>query len=160
AIFALCVLVLAGRLVDLTLFRGDGHARHGSPTPAANLERGDITDRHGVLLATNLVTASLYADPRAISDPADTTRRLMAELPELREADLQRRLESGRSFVWLKRNLTPRQQQRVNALGIPGLGFQRESKRIYPQGVLAAHVLGYTDVDRHGIAGVEKYFDD
>jgi cell division protein FtsI (penicillin-binding protein 3) len=160
AIFALCVLVLAARLVDLTLFRGDAHARRGGPAPAANLERGDITDRHGVLLATNLVTASLYADPRAVSEPGDVARRIVAVLPDLSEADLLRRLESGRSFVWLKRNLTPRQQQQVNALGIPGLGFQRESKRIYPQGMLAAHVLGYTDVDRHGIAGVEKYFDD
>jgi cell division protein FtsI (penicillin-binding protein 3) len=159
AIFGLCMLALAGRLVDLTLVRGEPtHKRQVAL--AASTERGDITDRHGVLLATNLVTASLYADPRAILDADAAARKIARALPDLSEADIRRKLDSDRSFVWLKRNLTPRQQQLVNGLGVPGVGFQRESKRIYPQGALAAHVLGYTDIDRHGIAGIEKYFDD
>ena len=161
AIFALCMVVLAGRLVDLTLLRsGDAAPKRGQLAQVVNGERGDITDRHGVLLATNLVTGSLYGDPRAVLDAAAAARKITRVLPDLSEADVRRKLESGKSFVWLKRNLTPSQQQQVNTLGIPGVGFHRESRRIYPQGTLAAHVLGYTDIDRHGIAGVEKYFDD
>jgi cell division protein FtsI (penicillin-binding protein 3) len=62
--------------------------------------------------------------------------------------------------VWLKRNLTPRQQQAVNRLGLPGIYFQPETKRVYPQGNLTAHLVGYTDVDSRGLAGVERSFDD
>jgi cell division protein FtsI (penicillin-binding protein 3) len=159
AIFALCLLVLAGRLVELTLLRGEPVQKR-QIAQTVSTERGDITDRHGVLLATNLVTASLYADPRAVLDAGVAARKITRVLPELSEADLRRKLESEKSFVWLRRNLTPRQQQAVNSLGVPGVGFHRESRRIYPQGALAAHVLGYTDIDRHGIAGVEKFFDD
>ena len=89
-----------------------------------------LLDRHGVLLATNLVTGSLYGDPRAVLDAGVAARKIARVLPELSEADVQRKLESGRSFVWLKRNLTPRQQQQVNALGIPGVEDVRQGKYI------------------------------
>src|SRR3546814_2689167 len=75
-------------------------------------------------------------------------------------AETPAKLSSDRRFVWLKRNLTPREQQDVNSLGIPGVHFMDEWKRIYPQGSLTAHVVGYTDVDDRGIAGVENSFDD
>src|SRR3546814_1006004 len=75
-------------------------------------------------------------------------------------AETPAKLSSDRRFVWLKRNLTPREQQDVNSLGIPGVHFMDEWKRIYPQGSLTAHVVGYTDVDDRGIAGVETSFDD
>jgi cell division protein FtsI (penicillin-binding protein 3) len=81
-------------------------------------------------------------------------------LPDIDRAQNAERLASGRGFVWIKRNLTPRQEYAVNALGIPGLDFKREDRRVYPMGPLAAHVLGYTDLDGRGIAGVEMALDE
>ncbi|MBT5895567.1 MAG: penicillin-binding protein 2, partial [Rhodospirillaceae bacterium] len=112
-----------------------------------------------VLLATNLLTASLYADARVVPDGAETARRLVKVLPGLKPATVRERLATGRAFVWLKRNLTPLQQRAVNDLGIPGLHFRDEQRRLYPHGALESHVLGFTDVDGKGISGIEKYFD-
>jgi cell division protein FtsI (penicillin-binding protein 3) len=86
-------------------------------------------------------------------------RRLKEVLPEVNEADVRAKLTSERRFIWIYRNLTPRQQYAVNRLGIPGLSFQREARRVYPQGAMAAHVVGFTDVDGKGIAGIERSFD-
>src|SRR5690606_10505284 len=67
---------------------------------------------------------------------------------------------ADKSFVWIKRNLTPQEQYEVNRLGIPGLHFQSEEQRVYPQGSLTAHVVGFTDIDSRGLAGIEQSFDD
>ena len=160
AIFTLCFVVLAARLLDLAVFRDPELAARGHGAGAAIAARADIVDRNGVMLATNLETASLYADATKILDPREAALSLAAILPELSRADLETRLSSGKSFIWIKRNLTPRQQWQINALGIPGLAFQREERRVYPQGSLAAHVLGFVDIDNRGISGVEAYFDE
>ena len=161
-LFAAGFLVIAGRLVELGVVR---HLAAPDPTPIAAAEpasppqRADIVDRNGVLLATNLTTASLFAVPRRIRDPDKTVRRLTAILPDLDAAETAERLRSTRGFVWLKRNLTPRQQFEVNRLGVLGLDFVREQRRIYPHGVLTAHVVGFTGIDNDGLAGVEKSLD-
>ena len=80
-------------------------------------------------------------------------------LPDLSYADVEAKLSSGRKFVWLKRKLTPRQKWEVNAIGEPAFQFEQEEERIYPHGRLAAHVLGYVDVDGNGLGGVEHFFD-
>ena len=167
-LFLVCFAVLASRLVAVTLFAGNDDARRiAQPTVAAPsarravmVNRMAITDRNGVLLATNLRTASLYANPRDVPDPRSAAARLVRVLPDLGQAVLERRLASNKSFVWLKRNLTPREQDAVNRLGIPGLNFQSEDRRIYPLGRLAAHVTGFTNIDNRGIAGIEKTFDE
>ena len=160
-IFLVCFVVLAGRLIELTVIRDPGlsitHSSASLLKPSVG--RADIVDRNGVLLATNLMTASLYADARVVPDPVDAARRLGGVLPRLSTATVQERLATGRAFIWLKRNLTPSQQASVNDLGIPGLHFRSEQLRLYPHGALEAHVLGFTDVDGNGIAGVENYFD-
>lgn len=158
----LAFVAIAGRLVDVTLLK-EGDEPNLASVPSASAigtERAEITDRNGVLLATSLATASLYADTRKVPDAAEAARLLATALPDADPADLHRRLESGRGFVWLRRNLTPRQQYAVNRLGIPGLDFQREERRVYPQGRLAAHLLGFTDVDNKGLAGIERAFDE
>lgn len=166
ALFSALFLVLAGRLVWLTVIHGAAEpptARAANPdllAKAVLMDRQTIVDRHGQILAANLRTASLFADPRKVLNPDQAAVRLAQVLPELAVADLQAKLGSGKSFVWLKRNLTPRQQFEVNRLGIPGLYFHTEQKRVYPQGSLAVHVLGYTDIDGKGIAGIEQYFDE
>jgi cell division protein FtsI (penicillin-binding protein 3) len=75
-------------------------------------------------------------------------------------AELKAKLGADKSFVWLQRNLTPRQQMDVTRLGIPGLYFQAEEKRVYPLGALASHVVGFTDLDNRGLSGVEDSFED
>src|SRR5690606_9931166 len=124
------------------------------------LPRAEILDRNGVMLAGNLPTASLYANPRQVLDPEEAARRLVSLIPELDEREVLAKLKLDRAFIWLRRNLTPRQHYEVNRAGIPGLYFQRELRRVYPHGPLAAHVVGLTDVDNVGVAGIEKYFDD
>lgn len=128
--------------------------------PPVTFARSDIVDRNGELLAVNLQTSSLYANPREISNPSLVAAKLANVLPDLSQAELEQKLSSKRSFVWIKRKLTPRQKWEVNALGEPALGFREEEDRLYPHGRLAAHALGYVDVDGNGIAGVEHYFND
>ena len=161
AVFALCFAVLAVRLVDLTLVRPVDDARlRAHATAPAIVARADITDRNGVLLATTLRTASLYADPRAITDPGQVAELVVAVLPGLDVRAVTAMLSRDRTFVWVQRHLTPRQQDAVNRLGIPGLNFLDEMQRVYPQGNLAAHVLGYAGIDNRGLAGVERHFDE
>jgi cell division protein FtsI (penicillin-binding protein 3) len=124
----------------------------------SHLQRGNIVDRNGVLLATSLMTASVYVNPKEIRNAADAARRLSKTL-SLEEKPLLARLKSGKSFVWIKRNLTPKEQYNVNALGIPGLYFQPEERRVYPYGNAFSHLLGYVGVDNKGLAGIERQFD-
>ena len=159
--FALAFFILAWRLVDLGL--GGSVAEPGiAETTTAPLATGraDIVDRNGVVLATTLPTASLYADARLVPNPAEAAAALAAVLPDTKEAQLREKLASGKSFVWLERQLSPREQYEVNRLGIPGLSFQREMTRIYPQGALTAHIVGFTNVDNRGLAGIEQAFDE
>lgn len=160
-VFALAFGVIGLRLVDLSLLRDGAEPRLAMAAVVGELatERAEIVDRNGVVLATSVPTASLYANPHLVQEPVDAARKLAKVLPGTTEAEILAKLKSDRSFVWLRRNLAPREQQLVNALGIPGLDFQREERRIYPQGDLAAHIVGYAGVDNIGLAGVEQFFD-
>jgi cell division protein FtsI (penicillin-binding protein 3) len=159
ALFTLVFSTIAGRLVEITLI-SPTEPHVSSVRKALPIERGEITDRNGVLLATSLGMISVYADPRKVLDPADAATQLARVLPDLNEATIRARLASARSFVYVKRDLTPRQEYDVNRLGLPGIFFQREDRRIYPQGAIVSHVLGFSDVDNHGLAGIEKYMDE
>ena len=92
-------------------------------------------------------------------DIDEAVELLTANVPDLDARELRRKLSLDRSFIWLKRQVSPSEQQLIHDLGIPGIGFRDETLRIYPSGRLAAHVLGYVDVDSHGLAGIEKYLD-
>lgn len=159
-LFAVVFLVIAVRLVAITLLPDSADAAIAQPAKIKTTDRADILDRNGVVLATSLTTASLYANPRQIQDPDQIAEMLNGVLPDLNIASTAAKLDSDRGFIWLKRDLTPRQQQAVNRLGIPGIYFQAEAKRVYPQGSLTAHLVGFSDVDSRGLAGVEKSFDD
>ncbi|HKS90114.1 MAG TPA: penicillin-binding protein 2 [Stellaceae bacterium] len=160
ALFAVVFLVVALRLVDVVLLPGAlAEPRVGRGRAVAPLPRADIIDRNGKLLATTLDSPSLYADPRQIIDPRAATRAIVSALPGLDAGEVYGKLSSGKSFVWIKRRLTPRQQYEVNRLGIPGLQFEHEERRIYPFGDLAAHVVGFCGIDNNGLAGVERALD-
>lgn len=150
------------RLVDLTLLQPaeEPRVQQAIKSDRIETERADILDRNGTILATGLATASLYANPRRVIDPDEAARLVATVLPKSDVAELAKRMKLDREFVWLHRKLTPQQQWEILRLGIPGLDFQREEARMYPHGRPLAHVLGFTDVDNHGIAGVERSFDE
>jgi cell division protein FtsI (penicillin-binding protein 3) len=159
AMFAMAFTVVTGRLVTLGMAPGSDVQVAAVSTNANPVQRRDIVDRNGEVMATDIITASLYADSRKIMDPAETARLLALALPELDQVSLEEKLSSERAFVWLKRDMTPREQVAVHNLGQPGLGFQREQKRVYPNGNVAAHVLGGVDIDNRGTSGIEHYID-
>lgn len=121
--------------------------------------RPDLTDRNGEILATDIKTASLYAEPKRIIDADETLEMLTSVIPDLNQEDTYRKLKSGLGFIWLKRQMTPKQQSQVMALGLPGIGFRSEKRRFYPGGSTASHIVGLVDVDNKGIAGMERYVD-
>jgi cell division protein FtsI (penicillin-binding protein 3) len=161
ALFVLGFVAVSAKLVDATVMAtGRETASRGAGTVAAPAaSRADILDRNGVLLATSVATQSVYADPKLVIDPAATARRLKTVMPEMDEADIAARLAGERRFVWIRRNVTPKQVNDVNRLGLPGVFFQREERRIYPLGTMASHVVGFTGVDNHGLMGIEQGFD-
>lgn len=161
ALFALGFLAVAGRMAEVAILnRGAEPAlAQAASAQMPQTGRADIVDRNGVLLATTLTTASLYADPALILDPEEAADRLLSVLPHLDRHALLEKLTSDRRFVWLERNITPRQQYEINRLGIPGIAFQREERRVYPHGALAVHAVGFTGVDNNGLAGIEQTFD-
>jgi cell division protein FtsI (penicillin-binding protein 3) len=118
--------------------------------------RADITDRKGVVLAHSVATFSLFAQPRMIEDSAGTAATLCRILADCNEEDLKVRLTSSRNFVWIKRHLTAAEKAGIVELRLRGLGFSSGALRLYSQGRLTSHVLGFTDIDGTGIAGVES----
>ncbi|MEM8588797.1 MAG: penicillin-binding protein 2 [Pseudomonadota bacterium] len=163
AVFALAFLVVAARLIDVSVFDGAEESRLLVANAAVlphDGARGDILDRNGALLATTLPSASLFADATLVPDADQAIASLMTVLPDLDIEHAEEVLATDRRFVWLYRNLTPSQQFEVNRLGIPGLGFEEEDQRFYPAGPLAAHIVGFTDVDGNGLAGIERTYDD
>lgn len=161
-VFLLLFATVAGRLMEVS-FNSDVE-RVARAAPLAELPikavRADITDRNGILLATNLPTVDLYADARIVREPEKVARDLKAIIPEIDYARTVERLKSGQGFVYLQRRLTPAQQFAVNRLGVPALGFENGETRVYPQGGLFAHIVGKTDIDNRGIIGVERRFND
>ena len=124
------------------------------------VRRADIVDRNGELLATSVDVYSLFADPRAIWDPAEVASGIASVFPDTDVDSLTASLaDRDRAFVWVRRGLTPRQRSAVYDLGLEGLGFREESRRAYPRGTLAGHVLGYAGTDGQGLAGVEYEMD-
>ena len=157
--FGVAFLAIGGQLARLTLFPKFEDAK-SRVVVADPLPRPDIVDRNGVLLATDIAVASLYADPSKIIDIDEAIELLTATVPDLDAKDLRKKLSTKKSFAWLKRQVSPDERDAVYDLGIPGVGYVNERRRVYPQGRLAGHVVGYVDIDTKGIAGLEKYLDD
>ena len=141
--------LVATRLVQLgyadttTNFAGEERDLITASRPA-------ILDRNGAELAVDIRVPSLYAEPRRIIDVEEAVTKLRQELPELDEEWLRERLTGDEGFVWIERELTPLQQERIFRLGIPGVDFLSESKRFYPGGKEAAHLLGAVNLDNQG----------
>ena len=120
--------------------------------------RGAIYDRNGRELAMSIPVDSCFADPDEISDPA-MVARLLSHVLKTPAEEIEQKLTQSRSFAWIARKITPQQAARIRAMNLRGIYFQKENKRFYPQRTLAASVLGYVDMDEHGLGGVEYSLD-
>ncbi|MBI4366599.1 MAG: penicillin-binding protein 2 [Deltaproteobacteria bacterium] len=157
--FAAIYCVIAVRLVMFATV-SDGHgARRSVGQDAIATARPDILDRNGAILATDVKTPSLFAEPRKIIDVDEAVELLTAVMPDLDATEMRERLSSKKGFVWLKREITPAQQIEIHRLGIPGVGFLTENKRVYPNGPVVSHEIGHVNIDNQGIAGIEKWLD-
>jgi cell division protein FtsI (penicillin-binding protein 3) len=121
--------------------------------------RPDLLDRNGEILATDVKTMSVFAEPNRIIDLDEAVELITAVLPDVDAKELRERLASKKGFIWVKRQVTPKEQAEIFHLGLPGVGFLPENKRVYPNGPIGAYVIGYVDKDNVGIAGMEKYLD-
>ena len=156
--FVMVYAVIGGRLVEYGLTPPQTVSAIG---PAENMvaSRPDILDRNGEILATDVRTVSLFAEPHKIVDPDEAVELLTSVLPNLDAKTVYKKLTGKSHFQWLERQLTPKQQSDILALGIPGIGFRPAKRRFYPAGETAAHVVGYVNIDNRGVAGMEKYLD-
>lgn len=157
AIACVAFLTISARLVDVMVIR----------TPSCSTcyhqeechLRQNIVDRNGVILATQLVTASVYANPKVIINAKEAATKLCKLFPHLSRDTLLKKLQSNQGFVWIERHVSPKMQDIVHSLGIPGVYLQQDQKRVYPHGSLVCHVVGRCDIDGYGVCGVEQAFD-
>ncbi len=163
----LCAFFMVG--LKMSVMAGSDPVEPKSAASGAQIvgARADITDRNGRILATNLTTHSLYAQPHQMIDPDRAARELAAIFPDLNDEKLFQQFTGKKKFLWIKRRISPEQQQAVFDIGEPGLLFGPREMRLYPNGKLASHVLGGVSFGREGvsaaelvgIAGIEKAMD-
>ncbi|SLN44482.1 Peptidoglycan synthase FtsI [Roseovarius gaetbuli] len=159
--------VVGGRMAVLASSE-PGEPRTSVAGAQIQAQRADIVDREGRILATNFDTHSLYAQPQQMVDPETAAEKLAAIFPDLKQDDLLKDFTGKRKFLWIKRKLSPEQKQAVHDIGEPGLLFGPREMRLYPNGKLAAHVLGGAGFGREGVhaaevigvAGIERFFDE
>lgn len=165
--FAVAYASIGLRLIDMIMPVEEPIAALGVQTVSAELpeveerasppdpRRAEIVDSRGALLATNIVTLSVAADPSKIAHREHAASSLAGVLDGADKAELLARFERGGRFAYVKRHISPREQMAIQDLGIPGVFFVPSEKRVYPNGRLAAHVLGFVDIDNQGLAGIE-----
>lgn len=151
--------VIGGRLLQYGVTEIEQDRYYGS-VDRNMAARPDLLDRNGAIMASDIRVASLFGEPRRIIDPDEAVESLSSVLPDVDYKEWHRKLSSGAGFVWLRREITPKQQADVMALGIPGISFRSETQRFYPGGATAAHIVGLVNIDNAGISGIEKYVDD
>ena len=153
-VFAGVTALIVGRLAFVAIFHERKVTAAGNPLLPA---RADLTDRNGVPLARTIDAWSIGVHPRKLlGDPAELALKLAALIPEKSAAQYEAMLRADKNFVYLSRRAAPELVAAVNALGEPGIAFDREPERMYPQTALAGHILGWTDFDGNGVAGMER----
>ena len=163
-----CAFGVIGARMGVLAATEPAEPRAASTGSAILAQRADITDRHGRVLATNFETHSLYVQPLQMIDKERVAAELAAIFPDLNQDKLLKDFTGKRKFLWIKKKLSPEQKQAVHNIGDPGLLFGPREMRLYPNGKLAAHVMGGASFGREGVhaaevigvAGVEKYYDD
>ncbi len=167
AFFVCAYMAVGGRMAFMATSEPSEPVAARGGSAIAN-QRADIVDRTGRILATNFETHSLYAQPPQMIDPVAAADKLVAIFPDLDRDSLLDKFTGKRKFLWIKRKISPEQMQAVHDIGDPGLMFGPREMRLYPNGRLAAHVLGGASFGKEGVnaaevigvAGVEKQFDE
>jgi cell division protein FtsI (penicillin-binding protein 3) len=157
--FGAVYVAIAARLVMFAVVPENHFTKRGVAREAVATARPDILDRNGLVLATDVRAPSLFAEPRRLIDVDEANELLTAVLPDMDPAELRERLGSRRGFVWLKREITAKQRQDIYRLGLPGVGFLSENKRVYPNSAEVSHLIGHVNIDNQGIAGMERWLD-
>jgi cell division protein FtsI (penicillin-binding protein 3) len=166
--FFFCAFAVVGARMGMLASTEPVEPRAHAPGAVISASRADIVDRNGSILATNFDTHALYAQPRHMVDPVTAAEGLVKIFPDLDEKRLIKNFTGKRKFLWIKKKIAPEQMQAVHDIGEPGLLFAPRDMRLYPNGPLAAHVLGGASFGKEGVhaaevigvAGVEKFFDD
>ena len=157
--FSMVYLAIGGRLVWLGIEPDlEVKARIDAEAALART-RPNIVDRAGRQLATDIQTSSIFAEPRRMLDADEAAEALLTTMAQLDPTDLRNKFNKDLGFVWVKREISPREQADVHRLGIPGVGFLSEQRRVYPNGNLVSHAIGAVDVDNKGISGIEQFLD-
>jgi len=161
--FAAIFVVIAGRAFHLQVVQGERLKRLGERQHLKEWivlpKRGAVLDRAGEPLALSLEAQSVYARPHRIHDPENVSRSL-ARILHLNAAEVKQKLTSERTFVWVKRQITPREAEQIQALNLQGVGMFYEPNRYYPQGQLAGQVIGFVGRDSEGLEGLELQYND
>ena len=165
--FVVAYVIVVARAAEVSLIQGASYSQNelGEENDYAysmeeeeqNL-RSDIVDRNNVVLARSIKTSSLFADAKYVLEPVKTAKELKKIFPDISYGATLKKLQSKKRFVWIKRNITPAQQEQILFLGHPALNFKEEMNRIYPQGALAVHLVGASGIDGQGLAGMEGSF--
>jgi cell division protein FtsI (penicillin-binding protein 3) len=161
-VLALVFVVIVGRATEVALMQEAGATAAKPAAIAAEvLPRADIVDRRGEILATSLPAWNLSANPRAIWNAADVAAGVHSVFPDIDATELAKKLaDKDRAFVPIRMRITPPQRKAMLKLGLEGLAFAEETRRVYPGGKLAGHLLGFTNRDGKGAEGVEYAFDE
>lgn len=158
-----CFAVLFWRLFDIMLLRHEKFVNRASVQHSQEIEiqvrRGVIYDRRGREFAVNIEQKSLYCDPSQVDSVVETACTL-SKLTDVNKRKLIRRLKSGKRFIWVKRKIDGETLRKMKGTSISGIGFVPESERVYPRAKLASHLIGFVDIDNHGLSGVEKTYEE
>ncbi|MCR5224802.1 MAG: penicillin-binding protein 2 [Alphaproteobacteria bacterium] len=160
SIFVILFSILIIRLAQVMVCNSKNGVCANYTVAPQVISRADIIDRNGIIIATSLPTVSLYACPHEMINIKEAAQKIATVFPEINEQDMFKKLSSAKKFLWIKRNLSPTQEQEVLNQGVPGMHFLKTERRVYPDKNLLAHIIGGTDIDNIGIAGLEKVFDD
>jgi cell division protein FtsI (penicillin-binding protein 3) len=152
------LLTLILRIFDLSIFNYSDLQSITQNKNEINI-RNNIVDRNGIILASTLPTASAYIYPKHFTNSIQSLKSI-SRIIDINIDELNERLIKNKHFIWLKRHLTPLEQQALHNLGIPGIHFVDDQKRIYPHKNLFSHLVGLVDIDNNGISGLESSFNE
>ena len=161
--FGLSFLAILARLTvvqvgQYSYWRDSAEAQYGRRITVSP-QRGSIVDRRNNVLAASIPAPSVYVSPREVEQPEITAQKIAGILPSLSQGRLKRQLTSSAPFVWLARQVSPEKATALQALNLPGIHIKKETRRIYPRGVMAGPTIGYAGIDEQGLGGLEHQYD-